>query len=240
VEEDLTTYSLSVNSLIEGLTVDSLKGEILDVILAYEELTEEEKTAIGKDRTIESLKAQFAERVQVDVKTGIVLSGADWNIGVVVEDVLDLTQAMYLQEKLGKNTMLAIWDIYLEDMLTGKEYQPNGSVLMKIPLAQLGDYSMYDGLAAVHFAADGTVEYLNSMIMGEYLVFNTVDFSNYAVVGYYGDAPADGVMTAATNSAEASANMSWIPWTIGGVVGIAALAVLLVMQKKNKRVNGGE
>ncbi len=240
VEEDLTTYSLSVNSLIEGLTVDSLEGEILDVILAYEELTEEEKAAIGKDRTIESLKAQFAERAQVDVKTGIALSGADWNIGVVVEDVLALTQAMYLQEKLGKNTMLAIWDIYLEDMLTGKEYQPNGSVLVKIPLAQLGDYSMYDGLAVVHFAADGTVEYLNSMIMGEYLVFNTVDFSNYAVVGYYGDAPVEGVLTAQTNNTDASANMSWIPWTVGGVVGIAALAVLLVMQKKNKKVNVGE
>ena len=240
VEEDLTTYSLSVNALIESLTADSLEGEILDAILAYEELTEEEKAAIGKDRTIESLKVQFAEIAQIDAKTGIALSGADWNIGVVVEDVLDLTQAMYLQEKLGKNAMLAIWDIYLKDMLTGKEYQPDGSVLVKIPLAQIGDYSAYDGLAVVHFAADGTVEYLNSMIMGEYLVFNTVDFSNYAVVGYYGDAPADGVMTAATNSADAPANMSWIPWTVGGVVGIAALAVLFVMQKKNKRVNIGE
>ncbi len=240
VEEDLTVYALSVNSLLDGLTADSLPGEILDAILAYEELTEEEKAALGKDRTIESLKVQFAEAAQTDSKTGIVLSGAEWNIALVVEDVLDLTQAMYLQEKLGKNTMLAIWDIYLEDMLTGKEYQPDGSVLVKIPLAQIGDYSAYDGLAVVHFAADGTVEYLNSMIMGEYLVFNTVDFSNYAVVGYYGDAPADGVMTAATNSADASANMSWIPWTVGGVVGIAALAVILVMQKKNKKVNVGE
>jgi len=240
IVEDLTTYSLSVNELIESITTDSLEGEILDAILAYEELTEEEKAALGKDRTIESLKTQFAEVVQIDSKTGITLSGADWNIALVVDDVLDLTQAMYLQGKLGNNAMLAIWDIYLEDMLTDKEYQPDGSVLVKIPLAQIGDYSAYDGLAVVHFAADCTVEYLNSMIMGEYLVFNTVDFSNYAVVGYYGDAPADGVMTAAANNADASANMSWIPWTVGGVVGIAALVLILVMQKKNKKVNVGE
>ena len=143
---------------------------------------------LQSDEYVEELRAQLAEMLQTDDETGIVIEGAQWNIQLVVEAVLHDAD---VQEKLNGYSILGLWDIYLKDVLTDKEVQPDGSVQIKIPLALLGDYSAYDGLAIVHYADDGTVEYLSSTMDEEYIIFNTVEFSYYAVAGYMGASPLD-------------------------------------------------
>lgn len=236
-EEDLTKIAQKVKEMLEDLNDDSLVGEIVDVILAYEELTEEEKEAIDKEHLVEALKERAAELAQTDQKTGIAVSGVAWNIKLTVEDILEVTTIQEIQEKLSGNSMLGLWNIYLEDMLTGEKYEPSGTLLVKIPLALLGNYTVYDGLAVVHYGEDGNVEYLNCTVVGDCIVFNTVEFSNYAVVGYNGVSPLDGLQTVDVEEAVDSNGMPWIPWVIAGGCGVALLAVLLLLAKKNKNEN---
>lgn len=225
--KDLTVFAGKVDDQIENIADDATTGEILDVILAYETLTEAEKAAIGKKQTVEFMKKQIAEMLQTDSKTGIGASGMDWNIQVVVSDPLDVTKVQEMQEKLGDNTLLGLWDIHLSDVLLSREVQPDGSVLIKIPLALLGDYTAYDGLAVVHYADDGTVEYLNSTVIGDCIAFNTVEFSYFAVVGYEGMSPLD------NSSNDASAPV--IPWVIAGCCALALCAVVVFLIRKNKK-----
>ena len=225
--KDLTVFAGKVDEQIENIADDATTGEILDVILAYETLTEAEKAAIGKKQTVEFMKKQIAEMLQTDSKTGIGASGMDWNIQVVVSDPLNVTAVQEMQEKLGDNTMLGLWDIHLEDILVGQEVQPDGTVLVKIPLTLLGDYSGFDGLAVVHYADDGTVEYLNSTVIGDCIAFNTVEFSYFAVVGYEGMSPLDNT----TNDVSAPV----IPWVIAGCCALALCAVVVFLIRKNKK-----
>lgn len=50
-----------MEELLDNITDDSIAGEILDAILAYEDLTTEEQAALGRDRQIEDLKKRAAE-----------------------------------------------------------------------------------------------------------------------------------------------------------------------------------
>lgn len=234
ITADYTTFAESVEELLDGIKADSLNSEIYDAILLYEELTEEEKAALNKEDLIEELKMQLAENNQKDEQTGIGVSDCEWNIKLVISDILDVTQIQMLGEKLIDSHMLGIWNIYLEDITTGKRCQPNGTVLVKIPLELLGDYKAYDGLLVVHYTEDGSAEYLNSTIVGNSIVFNAVEFSNYAVAGYKGKVPIEGLMTATVNTETNEVDFSWLPWAFGGGCSIAVIVLLVLMIKKNK------
>lgn len=239
---ELTAIAGSVEELLDNITDDSIAGEILDAILAYEDLTIEEQAALGRDRQIEDLKKRAAELNQTDRTTGISVSGVDWNIQLVIGDVLDVETIANLKEQLQNCDMLSLWDISLEDVLTGEKYEPTGTVLVKIPLALLGDYSSYDGIAVAHYGEYGNVEYLNCTVMGDCLVFNTVEFSRYAVVGFNGAFDAEGLMTASVNAdgtATPAEGMPWLPWALAGGCGAALLIVLLMLAQKKQKSEVG-
>lgn len=235
-EVDLTPTAESAKELLEALNSESKPEEILDAILAYEELSKGEKEDIQSDERVEELRAQLAEMLQTDSVTGIAVSGTEWNIQIVVEDTFDEKEIQTMKEKLDGHTMLGLWDIYLEDAKTGKEVQPEGSVQIKIPLALLGDCSAFDGLAVVHYADDGTMEYLSSTMDEKYIVFNTVEFSHYAVVGYMGASPLDNLADDALSGNVDTTGTPWLPWVIGGGCGLVLLAALLFIVMKNKKV----
>ena len=230
--KDLTTIAGKVDEQLESISDDTMMGEVLDAILAYESLTEAEKAAIGKKHTVEFLKKQVAEMLQTDTKTGIGASGVDWNMQIVVSDPMDVAKVEEMKGELGDNVMLGLWDIHLDDILTDEEIQPDGAVLVKIPLALLGDYSAFDGLAVVHYADDGTVEYLNSTVIGDCIAFNAVEFSYFAVVGYEGMSP----LGDTTNDTGAPV----IPWVIAGCCALALLAVVICLSAKNKKELAGK
>lgn len=219
---------------IESIGEDATVEELLDAILAFDTLTEAEKTASGKAEGVEALKKQIAEMIQTDTKTGISVSDVEWNIQLVVEKEQSAVQTGALQEKLGNNTLLGLWDIYLKDIILGQEVQPDGTVLVKIPLTLLGDYSGYDGLAVVHCADDGTVEYLSSEIAEECVTFHAADFSYYAVVGYMGDSPLDGMMNDEASDAVVT------PWIITGCCAVVLLGAVLYLNGKSRKQKAGK
>ena len=241
--ESLNKVTLAAKELLENVTSDAYNGEIFDAIMAYENLTDAEKILLNKDGLVKELKAQLANKIQNDEITGIGVSGVEWNIQLVIEDVLDLTEIQIMQKQIKNGQMLGLWDIYLENMIDGERYYSDESVLIKIPLNKLGDFTAYDGLVVIHYTKEGTVEYLNCTVIGDYLVFNAIDFSNFAVVGYRGESPMDGLLTGNLNydvQETKEVGMSWIPWTIAGCCGVAVIAMLAVMMKKNKKEEQAE
>lgn len=227
-----------VDEMLEGVKQEVLLQEMLDVILAYEDLTEEEKEVFGKEQHMEVLKERVAELGQTDKKTGISVSGADWNIAIAVDELLDVEQIQTMKTQLNGNDILANLDISLVDVISGEDYEPTGNVSVKIPLELLGDYAAYDGLSVVHYADDGNVEYLNCTVMGDYLIFNTVEFSNYAISGYHGISPIEALLSGAggATKSEAAAN-TWIPWAIAGGCSVTLFVAFLYLSRKNREEN---
>lgn len=239
----LTEESSAVNELLTQVSDTSMMSELLEVIKAYENLSAEDKALLDKEGVIEELKERVAELAHTDRETGISVSGVDWNVQIVIEDIPEVTEIQSMQEKLGSNTMLVVWNISLKNLLTGEEVEPEGSVLVKVPLELLGDFTAYDGLTVVHYTKDGTAEYLNCTVVGDCIVFNTADFSHYAVAGYYGTSPIEAATAAISGNVEDADNssVSWIPWTIAGGCSAVLLAVLLILANKNrKNVQAGE
>ena len=219
---------------IESIGADATVGEILDAILAFDTLTEAEKATSGKAEAVEALKKQIAEMIQTDTKTGISVSAVEWNIQLVVEKEQSAVQTGALQEKLGNNTLLGLWDIYLKDIILNQEVQPDGTVLVKIPLTLLGDCDSFDGLAVVHYADDGTVEFLNCEITNNCVAFHAADFSYYAVVGYMGDSPLDGMMNDEASDAVVT------PWIITGCCAVVLLGAVLYLNGKSRKQKAGK
>lgn len=242
-KEDTTVQTEKVQAFMEqmdALTEASLLNDLLDAVAAYEALTEEEKQASALEDRIEELKTLIADSAHTDAATGIAVSGVEWNVQIVIEDIPEETEIQEMQEKLGNSMMLGVWNISLVDLLTGEKVEPSEAVLVKIPLELLGDFSAYDGLTVVHYTKDGTAEYLNCTVVGDCIVFNTAEFSHYAVAGYYGTSPMEGA-AALSGNAEENGSAAWIPWTIAGGCSAVLLAVLLILANKNrKNVQAGE
>ena len=225
-----------VDDLLESINRDSLNGEIFDAIMAYEELTDVEKISLDKESLVADLKQMLSEKIHVDQKTGILVSGAEWDVRLVVEDVSDMGRIQSMQDKMENAVLLGLWDISLVKMYGNEKYQPEETVLVKIPLKLLGDYTSYEGLVIAHYTDEGQTEYLNCTIMGEYLVFNAIDFSDYAVIGY-NDGSAFHDALNGTDDYNGT-TMEWIPWTIAGGCSMALLAVIFLMLKKcNEKIN---
>ncbi|MBE5866886.1 MAG: hypothetical protein E7292_11895 [Lachnospiraceae bacterium] len=234
---ELTKIAEKVKAMLESMDDDSLAGELCDAIMAYEELTDDEKESIDQEDLVEALKEQLCEMNQTDTKNGISVMGCDWKIQLVADEISNVTQMQILQERLGCNQIIKLWDIYLKDIITGKHYQPDGSATVKIPLELLGEYSVYDGLVVVHFTVDGKVEYLNSTVVGDCIVFSAVDFSHYAVAGYVGESPLTDMDV--VNDDIKYDGTSWPNWVIGAGCGVVLLAVLLFYMMKNKKEQAG-
>lgn len=235
----LNKITLSAKNLLENVTADSYSGEIFDAIMAYENLTDAEKFLLNKDYLVDELKTQFANKIQADETTGISVSGAEWNVQLCIEDVKEINEIQVMQQQITNGQMLGLWDISLEDYMTGDKHHPEEAVLIKIPLNKLGDFISYDGLVVVHYTEEATVEYLNCSIIGDSVVFNAIDFSNFAVVGYHGKSPVEGLVTGHLNSnsnALDTMDLTWVPWTITAAFGIALIVVLVILSRKTKTI----
>ncbi len=177
--------------------------------------------------------ARAGAKTTVDEKTGISVFGVKKNVAVVVKPISDTKEIKTLQEKLQGSTILVLWDIHLKDMHTGEKHLLTDSVTVKIPLKLLGDYSDYDGIAVVHYDDEGRVEYLDSAIEGDYIVFDTFGFSVYAVVGYDGTSPLTDLNRGNSGN---TGDMPWLPWTIAGGCGIGLLAILMALANRKRNV----
>ena len=234
VSIDGVTYEVdsqiaAVMTQIESVGVDENgKPDINDVIsvyLAYQDLTDDQKLFVANYDELEAYMQALAEQNHTDGQSGISVSVLDWYIQVAgTAASLSSEEAAALQEALGENTLIVMYDITLYDMINDMEYEPEGPLEVRLPAP---DMEGYDGVVIVHRKDDGTIEYIEATIDGDELIFTATGFSFYGVVGYMGRSPME----------LGAADWSWLIWLGIGVVLIAALIALLILRKRKAEVN---
>ena len=222
VDAQIAQAMLGIEGLVENLDENGEPdiNRIIMAYLAYEELTEEQKLFVANYDELEVYMQALAEENHTDESSGIGASGLEWYIEVSgTVKPLESEEAAALQETVGQNTPLMMYDISLYDIVNGAEYEPGEPVTVRLPAPDMAGYA---GVVIVHQKDDGTIEYIEATIEGDELVFVATSFSSYGVVGYVGQSPL--VLAGGTN-------LGWLIWLGIGVVLLAAFIALLVIRK---------
>lgn len=160
---------------------------------SYESLSDEQKSLVTNLE--ELLKAQESTSDFNHTEEGVVVTGIDWNIKLIVEPLNDDIDAIKeLNGQLDRKELLNLYEIKLYNILTDEYYEvPYGqkiSVSMPCP-----DVSEYENLMVVHENSGGGIEYLDANIDGDTVSFKTASFSRFGVAGKkipnYAENPSD-------------------------------------------------
>ena len=236
---------LALKDKIDAATEKTSYENALQMLLTYYALGEKQQLALAGSEQLELLKSIVAKINHNNPSTGISMYGLEWNIRVVTntlsEDKNDVRDDIV--DKIPHADLLTIWDIYLEDVLTGEKYTLEDVVEVRIPVELIGDYTFYDKISVVHYTDDGQIEILNCKVEDGYVVFQAVDFSHYAVIGLMNEEikmVTDGVDVKTPEYDEliekaeklGSINDNWYIWGGVSAVGIVLLIVLIALRKR--------
>ena len=236
------TELLELKEDFEKVTENTSYDAVLALLRTFYKLGEKQQLALENSDEVKLAQKIVAKYNHNNAYTGIKVDGLEWNIRLVVEETDNETALNGIKEKLENNDILTIWDIYLEDVLTGKKYKPEDTLKLKIPTNLMGDYTAYDYLKVIHYTDDGRIELLNCEVEDGYVVFSAAEFSWYGVVGFMNETEEtigdnltlDAPVTVTPQVDMPQNNSSPILWVIIAAVGVAALAVLAVMKKRAK------
>ena len=158
--------------------------------------------AVCGERETKPIPKLVISTTVTDKDTGISASFTETTYESAVElsvtPVFDGAQFQLLSKEKG-NVKFELFDV--STVVDGSAAQPNGSVLMRIPIP--ADYNR-DKLSVIYVTNTGTLETMPSWIDGDYICFETTHFSYYALVdeteeataGLRGDANLDGKVVA--------------------------------------------
>lgn len=116
-----------------------------------------------------------------------------------------------------RGEVYALHDIHLINILENTEYRPDELIRVSIPMLDRGKYK---NTAIVHIRNDGTMEFLEAQISGNYLEFDTDEFSAYGIVGF------DGTMEDLMNGEQE--RPFWISLIPGGAAALLLLLLTLI------------
>jgi len=210
---------------VDASTVDV--DQVVQAYLAYQKLTESQKKQVTNAADLDRLTALAGEKNHTDEATGITVDGPDWYIRLEAT-ALDASgdEAAALQ-KITDGKPLLVWKIGLVNLLTGENFEPEEPVTVTVPAP---DADGYDGVVIVHEKADGTVEYIDSVLQDGNLTFSASSFSTYAVEGYTGQSPLAVPQTE-------SRGTGWVLWACLAAVLAVAVAFVAARLRRNKDKN---
>ncbi|MBP1554169.1 MAG: hypothetical protein J6B21_08465, partial [Oscillospiraceae bacterium] len=229
---------LELKGNFEEITENTGYDAVLALMRTYARLGEKQQLALKDTDGLKLAQQIIAAYNHEDASTCIKTDDLEWNIRLVVEDTDGNTAETAIVEAIENSTVLELWNIYLEDVLTGEKYTADKAIRIKVPAALLGDWEAYDKLCVVHYTDDGEIEVLNCSTGDEYVVFNAAEFSIYAMVGIMNEeVQTENIPTIVApngNTTVTDANSGWIIWVIIAAVGVAALAGIIVLRKRTE------
>lgn len=213
----------------ETLTEEQVNN-ILEAYKAYEALSDDEKLFVDNYTEFEEVINKLGEVFHHDKESGVDVRGNDglpWNVKINITPKLVTDEELgKIRETLGEDAnMMVLFDIYFTDMLTGKEYTPEGLTRVRIPVGE----SEYDTMVIVHIKDDGSYEYIECEIEDGYIIFDASSFSIYGVAGFTGSLRD---VISQSEEKETSSNIPWL-WIGLGILAVITLIVLLVIRKGN-------
>ncbi|MBQ5782969.1 MAG: PQQ-binding-like beta-propeller repeat protein [Oscillospiraceae bacterium] len=233
------TPLLQMQSDLENVSKSTTYQQAKQLLDQYYKLTETERLALADSVALGHLHDIVAKHNHTEQVTGVSVTGVDWNIRIVMQLVTDATIETEIRSKLIDNTLLKMWDIYLEDTLTGEKYIPQSAVQVKIPCDLIENISNYDKLSVIHYSRDNAMEMYNCQIVDKNIVFDTVDFSVYGVVG------SNTLQTTPQPTAQPTQQPAdtqpdtnvqdttpWLLWLVTAAAGTVLLAVVIILRKR--------
>ncbi len=207
----------------------------ISILLLYEEYNQLDDTQkalfVNKDILEESV-SKVAEKNHTDIDNGVKINGLPANIKIHCTPITSFAKGMTslntLKEKADQVDVITMWDISLENVLTGDVYKPEKNLTMELDVENLTGYEEY---VLVHYKDDKTIEYLATKIIDDKIVATVNSFSSYAIGGVKGEISLDIPVIQSEKS-----NLSSILIGIGIAI-ILAILGLKVRYAKQKKVN---
>ena len=206
--------------------------DILSAYRSYAALTDDEKLFVENYEEFEAVLEKLGEEFHYDNESGVDVRGNEvlpWNVRINVQpQTVSEEQLTAIRETLGEEAdMMLLCDIHFTDMLDGNEYEPGEPITVKIPIGDI-DIEAYATLVIIHVTDDGNYEYIEGAIEGEYIVFVSDDFSQYAIAGSMHEWAEVVPLASASDS-----NHLWI-WITFTLLALGALIILLFIKNKHK------
>lgn len=214
---------LQLQEDLESVDSNMSYEQALDFLKVFYGLEENSRLALEDSDGLKILQEIVAKGAHSAVN-GIAVEGLDWYIRVVASTEGTERVRKDLEKRLSEADLLGLWDIYLENVLTGQRYLPDETLKLKIPLNLLGNYNSYDRVAITHYNEVAEIEVLSSEVSGDYLQCDAVEFSYYAVTAFHDTEETIGDEITAEVPEDDS---SWIIWFAAAAAGVVVLAVLL-------------
>ena len=193
INDDIVITVKNVNKNPEEVTMDEINNvpetvsselDISNVVKAtqtYNNLSDEEKKEITNMSQLE--KAQQASGILNHQSGNITVSGLDWYIKIVATPLSsDEEKIAYFNQKLERRTTIALYDIYLLNLLTDEKYEiPYGSsVSITMPAPNTDGYK---NVVMAHEKSSGNLEYLDINVTDGSLKFSATSFSLFGLAG---------------------------------------------------------
>ena len=172
------------------------------------------------------------------------VDGVEWYIKLVVEEISGTDEYDGFANSIGNNTLVKLWDIYLLNLLTGEKVQTVQNLTLKIGNIDVSDF---EEIRIARLTDAGTMEYLECTVVDGYLTWKTNDLSMFGLIGGQGEAKnvleeaEDTVEEEVTEAETVDAvieeteedGIPWM-WIMLIVLGVAVLAAVIVLKKKNE------
>lgn len=216
-------------------------NKVLAAYKAYAALTDEQKAEIVNYSDLEGLMNRAGVDNHEDKATGIKIEGVEWFVKMEAKKI-DTSDDTFnkVEDSIGSNKLITLWDISLKDLLTGKEIQPDGKVKVRVPAP---DKKGYESIMVVHYIDDGQVEYLDCMLENGEAIWEAESFSYYGLMGGAEEAKLtlkdepDAVKTEGVKEpAEAAAakpveqnSLLWL-WIVLACAGAAAIVIVVLVR----------
>lgn len=213
---------------------------VLAAYKTYEKLTEKQKAEVVNYADLEAKMNLAGVDNHQDTANGIKADGLEWYIKLKVKKI-NTREDSYgkLEDSIGSNKLLNLWDIKLENLLDNSKYQPAGKVKLRAPSTGTEEY---DTIMVVHYTDDGQVEYIECKAENGEIVWEVDSFSKYGIIGGEKESdlalngePTDGKTTkGAEKQAVESNSLIWL-WVVLAGIGMAVIVTVILVRARNSR-----
>ena len=208
--------------------------EVLTAYKLYIKLTEKQKAEVVNYSDLEAKMNLIGVDNHQDKATGIKVDGLEWYIKMSVKKI-NSSEASFsnLEENIGSNKLLNLWDFTFKNLLDNNEYHPEEKI--KVSASALG-IDIDDNLMIIHCADDGRVEYIDYKIENGEIVWEAKEFSLYGIIS--GVKESDLVLSeedkGISTEKEEKNSLLWL-WIVMAGIGTAFILYLIIVRTRSSR-----
>lgn len=169
----------AITSMPLGKNYDA--AAVLEAYRLYDALTDKQKAEVINYDDLEAQMNRMAVDNHQDETTGLKAEGLEWYVKVTVNSVKqgeDIYESF--ADSIGGGQLLQMLELVLTDLLTGETYILADNIVLRLPAPNLADYN---SVVVAQYIDKGQPDYLDCVLEGGELVWETSHSAYYGIVG---------------------------------------------------------